>query len=556
MATLAMGEFDAKETILVCPQCKRTYRSHELKQIVPVKSTFGYDVMVFVGKAALLHCRRDADIIQELEAKKISICPSEIAYLQRRFIVYLSIAHKQSASRINEALKAQGGYILHLDGTCEGDSPHLMSGLDEISGIVLHNVKTPSEKAASIIPFLNRIKQDYGTALAVVSDMSRAIIKAVKDVFPHVLFFVCHFHFLRDIGKDLMGKGNDLIRKRLQKHKITSKLLKRSRWLKEIIDKNPALIETFNASIKDGQLPNHIFEQAPVVSAYGLIRWALAGKKQGNGLGFPFDRPYVIFAKRLEVVSTHLDQLLDIQLRGQWRDNRPFYRVRHDLQSVVSDPVLRKAVREIDSKCEIFDLLRDAMRITIDKPGQGLNDDGSDTDIGIIKKSVTDFRAMLLQDDRYHENKDYQKMIEQIDHYWEALFADPITVDTAHGRISIQPQRTNNILERFFRDIKRCHRRKSGNHSMSKKLKAMLADTALVKNLQNDNYMKLLLNGKLNLEELFSEIDVELVRDGLNESHEDSERIPSKIRSLIKLPNLPQIITNMFQKTAKKVKSN
>jgi hypothetical protein len=33
----------------------------------------------------------------------------------------------------------RGGYILHLDGTCEGDSPHLMSALDSISDIVIDN---------------------------------------------------------------------------------------------------------------------------------------------------------------------------------------------------------------------------------------------------------------------------------------------------------------------------------------------------------------------------------------------------------------------------------
>jgi hypothetical protein len=40
-----------------------------------------------------------------------------------------------------------GGYILHLDGTVEGDSPHLMTGMDEITKIVLNNMKIPSENA-------------------------------------------------------------------------------------------------------------------------------------------------------------------------------------------------------------------------------------------------------------------------------------------------------------------------------------------------------------------------------------------------------------------------
>jgi hypothetical protein len=158
--------------------------------------------------------------------------------------------------------------------------------------------------------------------------------------------------------------------------------------------------------------------------------------------------------------------------------------------------------------------------------------------------------------DRYQENKDYEKMIEQIDHYWIKLFADPITVDTPEGKVTFQPQRTNNLLERFFRDIKRNHRRKSGTNSMSRKLRAMLADTPLVKNLENEDYLNILLNGKVTLEELFSEIDVKIIRKELSKSQNDSEIIPAKIRSLIRKPNLPQIITDLFLKAGRIVKSN
>jgi len=44
-------------------------------------------------------------------------------------------------------MELRGGYILHLDGTCEADSPHLFSGLDGIAELVLDNVKLPSERA-------------------------------------------------------------------------------------------------------------------------------------------------------------------------------------------------------------------------------------------------------------------------------------------------------------------------------------------------------------------------------------------------------------------------
>ena len=204
--TLEIGEFCAHETILHCKRCHRIYPSDDLGKLVPDGCNFGFNVMEYIGKAAFLRFRTDEEIIEQLRPKKIFISPSEIAYLEKRFIVYLALAHSESSERIREAIEARGGYILHLDGTCEGASPYLISGLDEISGIVLHNVKIPSESADRIIPMLAKIKEDFGIPLAVVRDMGSGIGNAVKEVYPGVPDLLCHFHFLRDIGKDLLRK--------------------------------------------------------------------------------------------------------------------------------------------------------------------------------------------------------------------------------------------------------------------------------------------------------------------------------------------------------------
>ena len=59
-----------------------------------------------------------------------------------------------------------------------------------------------------------------------------------------------------------------------------------------------------------------------------------------------------------------------------------------------------------------------------------------------------------------------------------------IRIALPEGIQYIQPQRTNNIPERFFRGIKRWGRKKSGMSSLSKLLRTTLADTPLVQNLK------------------------------------------------------------------------
>jgi hypothetical protein len=118
-----------------------------------------------------IECKNEKQIQAELKGKNIPISIRQVGYLAKKFIIYLALAHKESRAKIKDLLLSRGGYILHLDGTCDGDSPHLMSALDEIAQIVLDNIKIPSEKADKIIPFLKRIKQSYGIPLALVHDM-------------------------------------------------------------------------------------------------------------------------------------------------------------------------------------------------------------------------------------------------------------------------------------------------------------------------------------------------------------------------------------------------
>ena len=173
-------------------------------------------------------------------------------------------------------MQLRGGYICHLDATCEGHDPLLMSSLDSLSEIVLGSIKLPSEAGEHITPFLKRIKKAFGIPPALVHDMGTGILKAVATVFPGVPDFICHFRFLRDLGKDLLGAPYDLIRKRLRKHRISAKLHQRAKLLKRGIDQNPEIAQVLKADLEDLVRSTAPRQWLPWVNSYGLIHWALA----------------------------------------------------------------------------------------------------------------------------------------------------------------------------------------------------------------------------------------------------------------------------------------
>lgn len=550
--TLPLGCFSAHETLLHCERCPNDtlYGAESLSQLVPAGCTFGYDVLVFVGRALFLRQRRAEEIIAELQAHQVRLSPSEVGYLGKKFVVYLALAHRQSAPRLQQAMRAQGGYILHLDGTGEGGGPMLMSSLDSLSEIVLGNVKVPSEKTEQIVPFLEEIKRRFGVPVAAVHDMGHGILAAVRRVFPGVPDFVCHFHFLRDAGKDLLEADYDTIRQRLRQHGLTEKLLYYARRFKAAIDEQPGLVERFCQDVQGHCLPSQKLEVFPLLCAYALIQWALEGKADGEGYGFPFDRPHVQFAKRLRALGQGLEQIKDVHLRGQWADNKPLFKLSCELKSICADDGLQRMLTAIDLKIEVFDRLRGAMRIAEAGGAAGLNSGSRPMAIGPIQKAVEHFHQEMTSRADYPSTPHWQALIRQIDKYKDKLFADPITVKTPGGSRRLQPQRTNNLMERFFRDFRRAARRRSGHNSISRLLQSMIADTPLVRNLENPGYLKTLLNGQATLEERFAQIDAETVRKELRTVQGSLEKVPPKIRQLIALPAFPEAICGLFQKAA------
>ena len=94
-------------------------------------------------------------------------------------------------------------------------------------------------------------------------------------MFPGIADFICHFHFLRDLGKDLFDFEYRTIRRYTRSYNIQAKLKKISKQLKQIIDDDQHLsqILTQHLSHQIFQCTKDSFDLR--VSAYILISWVL-----------------------------------------------------------------------------------------------------------------------------------------------------------------------------------------------------------------------------------------------------------------------------------------
>jgi hypothetical protein len=536
--TLDIGPFDAAETVLISRE-NRVYHSQQLRNLTPQRCTYGYDILVYVGNG--LFCRNcsESELMGELAGRNVPISQREIGFLGTKFIAYLAIAHQQSHQQLRDHMALGGGYILHMDGTCEGDSPHLFTGMDGIAKIVLDNIKLPSEKAELIVPFLREIKRRYGEPIALVHDMGQGILSAVKTVFDGIPDFICHIHFLRDIGKDLLEADYSKIRTRLAKHKIRAVLRRKAKALEEEVNGNPEATSHLLQSLDKGHLESALLESMPELAAYAMVHWALDTSGQLDGYGFPFDCQHLIFHQQLRDLHSLVTQYDLSAISRKSANRRAFLSLWRPLTKIMEDQQLTRAALHMQQKVVWFKKLREALAMAIPGEKEALNDDGLYADMNSIEEKVTAFREEVMADETVSEKIEYQKMIKQVDRYWEKLFADPIVADTPNGEVVIQPQRTNNILERFFRDLKRGNRKKTGAMSLNRTIKSMLSDTPLVKNLDNPEYVRILLDGCSTLEQRFERIDHRLVLDRLRAEQEKAGKLNPDMKRIIRFPDLP-----------------
>jgi hypothetical protein len=83
----------------------------------------------------------------------------------------------------------------------------------------------------------------------------------------------------------------------------------------------------------------------------------------------------------------------------------------------------------------------------------------------------------------------------------------PLIIQVGDRQQEIIAQRTNNIMERSFRQIKRRCRRRHGRKKLQKDLEKLPEEIALIENLQNQQYLTTVIGSLEQLPEKFAELD-------------------------------------------------
>ncbi len=374
-----------------------------------------------------------------------------------------------------------------------------------------------------------RIKQVlniFGSPVAFVRDLGRGMRLATDELVAEldnpVPIIACHFHFLKDIGKDLLNPWHSKLRDIFRQVKIRPNLRRLSRELgKQIGHEHLQARKNVQYWLEEG--PHTLLKGIDGLATIRLLcQWVLDYSHDSSNLEFPFEQPYLDFYNRC-LKMHHAVKYFYATEKTDRAIQRNLEKLTRILAPIVGDSSFYEAVSYLQKRVDLFNRIRKLLRMPTSNSRnhwmEGFTAQKHST-LQLMEQSVADY-IQYLQSSSSNEtmNQDFFEACELVlDHFerhnkylWNHLI-------TYHNQNGIKVQlvdRTNNLLEDLFKEIKRKERRRSGRKFLSQDLEQLPAAASFTINLTRPDYVNILCGDLSKLPQLFSKIDATMRQNSL-----------------------------------------
>jgi len=516
------------EEYFVCPHCKDEnsgqriiHHSEALRSILPSNTKYGYDVEIEAGYLKYADNKQMSEIESIFESSYgISVSQSQIHELGIRFLKHMVEIHYLSAPLLNKLFEI--GSVYHIDATCEAGRGMELSIKEGWSGIMLGVWKIPTENEEIIKQHLGTVVEMFGEPTAFVSDLGNGMMAAIASVIreKHLKSrqLVCHTHFLKAVGKSILEDTFQTLKSQFKRQKTLAQL---NRFVKEtgdIIKPQVAAMRGFVIQWQESgaqlNIPDYL-ESIAILRA--LAQWVILFSTECKGEGFPFALPHVKLFDRCSTILSSLCWLLEKNCFHE-RAIKHAMRLQRILHNPVDNPEMQKTVQDLKAMDTIFTELRAVLRLEKTDVYKQEKDKKVPDKLEIIarlKEETSRFRSVCSERLEIGPITDaqadaYRTVIAYFDQYGAYLFNHFAVMYDASGNISIKLiERSNNVMERAYRDQKHQIRRRTGTKNLGFVFEHLFPAAAMVINLKNPIYQQTVLNNKTRgeLVALISSID-------------------------------------------------
>ncbi len=346
--------------LLECPRHPEdpfSWTSPVLARVAPSGRTYDLKVALLAGLESLFLERTQWRTRHHLARDRRGPSAGTISLRREEFLLRAYALHRRSFPALRRHMEAQGGWVLHVDGTLTEGSPTVFVAWDEWSGHVLDSRVISTENEGEIAELFRDMDRAFGAPRGIVSDMGAGTLKAAGIVWPGVPHQLCHFHWVRDLGKDLFEALERELRLRLLATKV----------LAHLNQLEPGKEGDWKGS---GRKAAQVLERELSVAEPRWMRilqdHLLSPREQASR--FPFELTYGTVASRLWEMAPVVHELAMWNV-GQKVLLVSLVKAEQLLTKVTRDPELTVLVRRLESLVGWFGELREALGVGRDVTG-------------------------------------------------------------------------------------------------------------------------------------------------------------------------------------------
>ena len=199
-----------------CPHSGMHYYASGVLRISLPYSTYGLDVLAFIGWQHEHEHKQFVEIQCELNRRGVIINERNVGKLYRQFLALLGGMDERIEKHLKAAAEQHGGLIWGLDALQPEGCGTLLYVLYEVSSETpVAAAQLDRATADELVGWLQPYRELPFKVLATISDGEEAIIAALKSCWPETPHRQCQEHFLNNLAAPVIEVDTQL-RKRMR----------------------------------------------------------------------------------------------------------------------------------------------------------------------------------------------------------------------------------------------------------------------------------------------------------------------------------------------------
>jgi hypothetical protein len=194
-----------------CSHTGKHYYASQASLISLPHSTYGLDVLAYIGWQHEHEHKQLVEIQQELNERGILINERNTGKLYRQFLAFLGAMSARTEERLEKAVAEHGGLIWALDALQpEGHGTLLYVLYEVLSSTPVAAIQLDHAKTRELVEWLVPYQALPYAVLATLSDGENAIIEALETCWPEAPRQRCQAHFLNNLADPALVYDDEL----------------------------------------------------------------------------------------------------------------------------------------------------------------------------------------------------------------------------------------------------------------------------------------------------------------------------------------------------------